>query len=74
MEEFLKQQREELLLKEAQGQDFYWPVDCHQQYMEINTTFPEGLEENKADLAFITSILESFSNPKSMPAPPFKMK
>jgi hypothetical protein len=71
MEEFLKLQRVELLQKGAQEQDSYWPGICHQQHSENNTSFLEDQEEDdpeEADLAFITSILESFSKPKSMPA------
>jgi hypothetical protein len=72
MEEYLKQQREELLQKEAQGPDFYWPELCHQRDTETNIPSQEDLEENEpeeADLEFITSILESFSKPRLTSAP-----
>jgi hypothetical protein len=71
MEEYLRQQKEELLREEAQGPDFYWPQLCHQRDTETNLPSQEDLEENKpeeVDLEFITSILESFSKPRLMPA------
>ncbi len=71
MEEYLRQQKEELLREEAQGPDFYRPQLCHQRDTETNLPSQEDLEENKpeeVDLEFITSILESFSKARLMPA------
>jgi hypothetical protein len=71
MEEFLKLQRKELPQKGARERDSYWPDVCHQEHPEGNTFFMEDQEEDnpeEADLSFITSILESFSKPKSMMA------
>jgi hypothetical protein len=69
MEEFLRLQREELLQKGAQDQDHSWSSTCHQWHWEDDKSFLEVQKEDdpeEADLAFITSILKSFSKPKSI--------
>jgi len=71
VEEYCQQQREKLHREEAQGPGFYWPKHCHQRARGTNLHFQEDLDESKpeeADLEFITSILDSFSRPRSMPA------
>jgi hypothetical protein len=69
MEEFLKLQREELLQRGARDQDHSGPNPHHQWLLEDDKSFLEDQEEDdpeEADLAFITSMLESFSQPKTL--------
>jgi len=71
VEEYCWQQREKLQWEEARGPDFYWPKHCHQRVTGTNLHFQEDLDEREpeeADLEFITSIRDSFSKPRSMPA------
>jgi hypothetical protein len=57
--------------EEAREQDFYWPTHFHQRAPETNLHLMEDRDEvepDEADLEFITSILDSFSKPKTAPA------
>jgi hypothetical protein len=73
MEEFLRVQREEVLRRGAQDlDDDDWDRSQQQWWDEreelTDIKEDDGLED--ADLAFITSILESFSKPKSKTTKP----
>jgi hypothetical protein len=69
MEEFLRLQREELLQRGARDQDHSGLNPCHQWQLEDDKSFLEDQEEDdpeEAYLAFITSILESYSQHKTL--------